>query len=187
MIIKKISLTSQHKDLTRRHKNLTSQHNYLTTDGRNMPPYIPHGYTPTFFNLWPWPCKWSLAYFIRKMLTLLIHVACQKGVLELSYFTWVFLCPCDLKHLWVWPLSGASVFSQTHFVIGTRSQPSQKVIGKASANLRKKSGHGNPVGIACLMRELMETRVFWLNFQVGKIFIFCWSREDIHNVGVFIA
>ena len=53
-----------------------------------------------------------------------------------------FLCPCDHKHLWNWPLSGASVFHKHILLLGTRThkplKPSQKVIVKASVNLRKK-------------------------------------------------
>ena len=144
-----------------------------------------HGYT-NIFNLWPWPCKWSLAYFIRKMLTLLIHVACQKGVLKLSYFTWVFLCPCDLKHLWNWPLSGASVFHKHILWLGTRThkplKPSQKVIVKASANLRKKFG----LGIACLMRELMDTRAsFLIELSSRKNIYFLLIKRSHSQCGSF--
>ena len=61
-----------------------------------------------FFTQWPWP--WSLAYFF-KTLTLLITF--ELWVLELWYFTWVFLVikpirwyhnfwPCDLDlRLWI--------------------------------------------------------------------------------------
>ena len=69
-----------------------------------------------FFTLWPWP--WILIYFL-KTLTLLITF--EQWELELSYCNWAFLvtwysyeyqdiCPCDLGHLWNWPLSGAFVF-----------------------------------------------------------------------------
>ena len=65
-------------------------------------------WVPLFFTLWPWP--WSLTYFL-KTLTLLITL--EQWVLELWYFTWVFLVtrpfsgyhyflPCDLD-LGVWP------------------------------------------------------------------------------------
>ena len=43
-------------------------------------------WVPLFFTLWPWP--WSLTYFL-KILTLLITF--EQWVLELQYFTWVFL------------------------------------------------------------------------------------------------
>ena len=53
-----------------------------------------------------------------------------------------FLCPCDHKHLWNVPLSGASVFHKHILLLGTRThtplKPSQKVMVKASVNLRKK-------------------------------------------------
>ena len=69
-----------------------------------------------FLTLWPRP--WSLTHFF-KTLTLLITF--EQWVLELLYCTWAFLvtrssywyqdfCPCDLGHLWNWPLSGAYVF-----------------------------------------------------------------------------
>ena len=63
---------------------------------------------PLFYTLWPWP--WSLTHFL-KTLTLLITF--EQWMLELWYFTWVFLVirpfrgyhyflPCDLD-LGVWP------------------------------------------------------------------------------------
>ena len=77
-------------------------------------------WVPLFFTLWPWP--WILTYFL-KTLTLLITF--EQWELELlSYCNWAFLvtrfsleyqdiCPCDLGHLWNWPLSGAFVFTNT--------------------------------------------------------------------------
>ena len=43
-------------------------------------------WVPLFFTMWPWP--WSLTHFL-KTLTLLITF--EQWVLELWYFTWVFL------------------------------------------------------------------------------------------------
>ena len=58
---------------------------------------------PLFFTLWPWP--WSLTYFC-KTLTLLITF--EQWVLELWYFTWVFLVIrpfCWYLTFWPWHLT----------------------------------------------------------------------------------
>ena len=66
-------------------------------------------WVPLFFTLWPWP--WSLTYFFK---TLTVLITFELWVLELWYFTWVFLVirpirwyhnfwPCDLD-LRVWPI-----------------------------------------------------------------------------------
>ena len=62
-----------------------------------------------FLTLWPWPL--SLTYFLK---TLTLQITFEQWVLELWYFTWVFLVirpfcwyhyflPCDLD-LRVWPI-----------------------------------------------------------------------------------
>ena len=64
-------------------------------------------------------CPVCHSVLLSETLTLLITF--EQWVLELSYCTWTFLvtrsyywysyiCPCDLGHLWNWPLSGAFVF-----------------------------------------------------------------------------
>ena len=64
---------------------------------------------PLFLTLWPWPL--SLTYFLK---TLTLRISFEHWVLELWYFTWVFLViipfsgyhcfwPCDLD-LGVWPI-----------------------------------------------------------------------------------
>ena len=53
----------------------------------NIPCDKTFSWVPLFFTLWPWP--WSLTHFLKKTLTLLI--AFEQWVLELWYFTWVFL------------------------------------------------------------------------------------------------
>ena len=69
---------------------------------------------------------WSVTHFL-KTLNLLITI--EQWVLELSYCTWAFhvtrssywyldICPCDLDHLWNWPLSGAFVF-HVHLVFSS--------------------------------------------------------------------
>ena len=77
--------------------------------------YIPCDKTyplvPLFFTLWPWP--WSLTHFL-KTLTLRHVITFEQCVLELWYFTWIFLVlrpfreyqhfwPCDLDP-GVWPV-----------------------------------------------------------------------------------
>ena len=65
----------------------------------------PFPWVALFLTLWPWP--WSLMYFL-KILTLII--AFEQWLLELWYFTWLFLVirpfcgchyflPCDLVTL----------------------------------------------------------------------------------------
>ena len=57
---------------------------------------------PLFLTLWPWP--WRLTYFLK---TLTLWISFEQWVLELWYYTWVFLVirpfsgyhyfwPCDL-------------------------------------------------------------------------------------------
>ena len=61
-------------------------------------------WVPLFFTLWPWP--WSLIHFLKTW-TLLITF--EQWVLELWYFTWVFLVIrpfCEYHYfftLWPWP------------------------------------------------------------------------------------
>ena len=43
-------------------------------------------WVPLFFTLWPWP--WSLTHFLK---TLTMLITFEQWVLELWYFTWVFL------------------------------------------------------------------------------------------------
>ena len=69
-------------------------------------------------------CPICRSILLSETLTLLITF--EQWALELWYFTWVFLvirssywyqniCPCDLSHLWNWPIGGICV-SQTHLV-----------------------------------------------------------------------
>ena len=64
---------------------------------------------PLFLTLWPWP--WNLTHYLK---TLTLFITFDLCVLELWYFTWLFLVirplngyhyflPCDLD-LGVWPV-----------------------------------------------------------------------------------
>ena len=78
-------------------------------------------WVPLFFTLWPWP--WSLTHFL-KTLTLLITF--EQWVLELWYFTWVFLVirpfrgyhyflPCDLDDPFFENFNLVITFERWHF------------------------------------------------------------------------
>ena len=67
----------------------------------NIPCDKTFSWVPLFFTLWPWP--WNLTHFLK---TLALLITFELWVLELLYFTWVFLVirpgvpifflPCDL-------------------------------------------------------------------------------------------
>ena len=96
-------------------ENSNLANNFWTVSARalifhmNISWYKTFSWVPLFFTLWLWP--WSLTHFL-KTLTLLITF--EQWVLELRYFTWVFLVvrpfsgyhyfwPCDFD-LGVWPI-----------------------------------------------------------------------------------
>ena len=66
----------------------------------------PFLWIPLYLTLWPWP--WSLTYFLK---TYTLRISFEQWVLELWYFTWVFLVMRPLfLTLWPWP------WSLTHFL-----------------------------------------------------------------------
>ena len=73
-------------------KNFNLSNNFWTVSARTLIFHMSIScdktflWLPLFFTLWPWP--WSLIHFL-KTLTLLITF--EQWLLDLWYFTWVFL------------------------------------------------------------------------------------------------